>query len=91
VRNRSYHACHQQTPGPRIPSPPSCALRPNATHVATRELKTGTLGVDGLGDELMRLVAQVRAAGFDPELELRAVTRHFADRVRDWERADGVG
>jgi hypothetical protein len=38
----------------------------NATHVATRELKTGALGVDGLGDELMRLVAQARAAGFDP-------------------------
>jgi hypothetical protein len=35
----------------------------------------------------MRLVA----AGFDPELELRTATRHFADRVRDWERADGVG
>jgi XTP/dITP diphosphohydrolase len=49
------------------------------------------LGAHGLGDELMRLVAQARAAGFDPELELRPATRHFADRVRDVERADGVG
>ena len=29
--------------GPRTPSPPSRALRRNTTHVATRELKTGTL------------------------------------------------
>ena len=45
------------------------------------------LGADGLGDELMRLVAQARAAGLDAELELRGAARQLADRVRDWERA----
>jgi XTP/dITP diphosphohydrolase len=44
---------------------------------------------EDLGDELMRLVARARAAGLDPELELRAAARRFADLVRDWERASG--
>jgi XTP/dITP diphosphohydrolase len=38
-----------------------------------------------LGDELMRVVARARAAGLDPELELRAAARRFAERVREWE------
>jgi XTP/dITP diphosphohydrolase len=46
------------------------------------------LGADGLGGELMRLVARARAAGIDPELELRAAARRLAGQVRDWERAD---
>jgi len=36
----------------------------------------------GLGDQLMRLVAQAGEAGLDPELELRAAARRLAERVR---------
>ena len=42
---------------------------------------------DGLGDRLFALVATARAADLDPELELRAAARRFADRVRAWEQA----
>jgi XTP/dITP diphosphohydrolase len=41
--------------------------------------------VSELGGELFALVAQAQAAGLDPELELRAAARAYADRVRDWE------
>ena len=41
----------------------------------------------GLGAELFALVARARAAGLDPELELRAAARAYRDRVRAWERA----
>jgi XTP/dITP diphosphohydrolase len=37
------------------------------------------------GDALMALVARVREAGLDPELELRAAARRFADSVRERE------
>jgi XTP/dITP diphosphohydrolase len=40
-----------------------------------------------LGEELFRLVARARAAGIDPELELRAAARRYRDRVRAWERS----
>jgi len=40
-----------------------------------------------LGAELFALVARARAAGLDPELELRAAARAYRDRVRAWERA----
>ena len=46
-------------------------------------------GPDGgsrLGAELFELVAQAQAAGLDPELELRATARRYADQVRRWER-----
>jgi XTP/dITP diphosphohydrolase len=48
---------------------------------------------EGLGAELFELVARARAAGRDPEAELREVSRNFRDRVREWEReqADGRG
>ncbi len=39
-----------------------------------------------LGAELFELVAQAQAAGLDPELELRAAARRYADQVRRWER-----
>jgi XTP/dITP diphosphohydrolase len=42
-----------------------------------------------LGEELMRAVTRARAAGLDPELELRAAARRFADRVRQWEQSRG--
>jgi XTP/dITP diphosphohydrolase len=41
------------------------------------------------GDALMALVARVREAGLDPELELRAAARRFADSVRQQERSVG--
>jgi XTP/dITP diphosphohydrolase len=41
------------------------------------------------GDALMALVARVREAGLDPELELRAAARRFADSVREQERSVG--
>jgi XTP/dITP diphosphohydrolase len=40
-----------------------------------------------LGAELFQLVARARAAGLDPELELRAAARRYRDRVRVWERS----
>ena len=40
-----------------------------------------------LGDRLFALVASARAADLDPELELRAAARRFAERVRAWEQA----
>jgi XTP/dITP diphosphohydrolase len=39
-----------------------------------------------VGAELFALVAKARAAGVDPELELRHAARAFAERVREWER-----
>lgn len=41
----------------------------------------------GLGAELFALVARARAAGLDPELELRAAARRYRDRVRGWEQS----
>jgi XTP/dITP diphosphohydrolase len=37
-----------------------------------------------LGRELFALVSRARAAGLDPELELRAAALAYADRVRAW-------
>jgi XTP/dITP diphosphohydrolase len=42
-----------------------------------------------VGDALMALVARAREAGLDPELELRAAARRFADSVRERERPVG--
>jgi len=42
--------------------------------------------VSELGAELFALVARSRAAGLDPELELRAAARAYRGRVRAWER-----
>jgi len=47
-----------------------------------------SLTAEELGAELMRVVGRARAAGLDPELELRAAARRFAERVREWERSD---
>ncbi|HTT52125.1 MAG TPA: MazG family protein [Streptosporangiaceae bacterium] len=58
------------------------------------ELATADRAGDGLGDELFELVARARAAGLDPELELRSAARRYRDRVRAWEtahRASGPG
>jgi XTP/dITP diphosphohydrolase len=43
-------------------------------------------GVTGIGAELFALVARARAAGADPEFELRAAARAYRDQVLAWER-----
>jgi MazG family protein len=40
-----------------------------------------------IGRELFQLVAKARAAGCDPETELRAVARRYVALVRAWERS----
>jgi XTP/dITP diphosphohydrolase len=47
-------------------------------------------GVSELGAELFALVAKARAAGLDPERELRATARAYRDRARAWELARGA-
>ena len=44
-----------------------------------------------LGEQLFLLVARARAAGLDPELELRAASRRYRHRVRAWERSQPPG
>jgi XTP/dITP diphosphohydrolase len=44
-------------------------------------------GISDIGAELFALVAKARAAGLDPELELRAAARTYRDRVRTWEQS----
>ncbi len=44
--------------------------------------------VSDVGAELFALVARARAAGLDPELELRAAARAYRDRVRAWEHPE---
>jgi MazG family protein len=45
--------------------------------------------VSDVGAELFALVAKARAAGLDPELELRRAARVFRDRFQAWERSSG--
>jgi XTP/dITP diphosphohydrolase len=40
-----------------------------------------------LGERLFLLVERARAAGLDPELELRAAARRYRDRVHAWEQS----
>jgi XTP/dITP diphosphohydrolase len=40
-----------------------------------------------LGEQLFQLVERARAAGLDPELELRAAARRYRDRVYAWEQS----
>jgi XTP/dITP diphosphohydrolase len=40
----------------------------------------------GIGDSLFALAAVARAAGLDPEMELRSAARRFGERVRAWEQ-----
>ena len=52
------------------------------SHGVTVELP----GDDSLGSRLLRLVAEARVAGLDPETELRVAARDYADRVRTAEQ-----
>ena len=56
---------------------------------AAPDAASGQLAVSELGQQLFALAAQAQAAGLDPELELRAAARRFAERVRSWERSGG--
>jgi XTP/dITP diphosphohydrolase len=44
----------------------------------------GADGVSEIGAALFSLVARARAAGLEPELELRAAARSYRDRVQRW-------
>ena len=61
-----------------------------AAQLQRRAARAGILVADGdesVGGALMGLVARAREAGLDPELELRAAARRFADAVRERERS----
>ena len=45
--------------------------------------------VSDIGAELFALVSKARAAGLDPELELRRAARAFRDRFEEWEQSAG--
>jgi XTP/dITP diphosphohydrolase len=47
----------------------------------------GNAPVSEIGAQLFALVARARAAGRDPELELRAAARAYRDRVLAWEQS----
>ncbi len=49
--------------------------------------ESGSEPVGPIGAELFALVARARAAGVDPELELRRAARVFRERFTGWERA----
>ena len=67
-------------PDPAVPDP--AAPDPAAPGTAA----PGTVAADGIGAELFALVARARAAGLDPEAELRAAARAYRERVVAWER-----
>lgn len=50
------------------------------------ELAGGDGEVTDIGAGLFALAARARAAGRDPELELRQAARAFGERVREWEQ-----
>jgi XTP/dITP diphosphohydrolase len=52
----------------------------------TADATTADSAPSELGAELFAVVARARAAGLDPELELRAAARVYRDRVQAWEK-----
>lgn len=65
---------------------PECAETGTEPAGAAAATANDTPAAGGLGQELLALVRRARAAGLDPELELRAAALDYADRVRAWER-----
>jgi XTP/dITP diphosphohydrolase len=63
------------------------AARPEGESARDEPARDEQARVSPLGAELFALVARARAAGLDPELELRQAARVFAERVRAWERS----
>jgi len=70
------------------PDPTAEAADPGAVamDLGPVAMDPGAVAMD-LGAELMALVARANEAGLDPEVELRAAARRFADQVRTWERS----
>jgi len=52
------------------------------------DLTDGGAAVSEIGAELFALVTRARAAGLDPERELRLAARAYRDQVRAWEGQD---
>jgi XTP/dITP diphosphohydrolase len=73
---------------------PALALAAQLQRRAERNGVPADLGAaderDGLGAELFALVARARAAGLDPELELRGAARRYQERVHAWEQAQAA-
>jgi XTP/dITP diphosphohydrolase len=55
------------------------------------ELAAADTQVSDVGARLFALVAEARAAGLDPELELRSAALRYADAVRAWEASAEPG
>lgn len=71
---------------------PGLGKRPGAGPAAdpgpgTRPGAGRDTAVSEIGAELFALAARARAAGLDPELELRSAARAYRERVQAWERA----
>jgi len=65
--------------------PVSAGTEPAAGEPGAGEPGAGE-AVSQIGAELFALTARARAAGLEPELELRRAARVYRDRVRRWER-----
>jgi XTP/dITP diphosphohydrolase len=60
-----------------------------AQRAGAPEQLTDLAGASDLGRRLFALAAEAQEAGLDPELELRAAARAYADRVGEWEAERG--
>jgi XTP/dITP diphosphohydrolase len=68
---------------------PALSLAAKMVHRAEKNgVAVAPVDGDGLGDRLMGLAVEARAAGLDPEAELRAAVRRFAERVQAAEAVD---
>jgi NTP pyrophosphatase (non-canonical NTP hydrolase) len=82
----------QPAPDEGQPTPDEGQPAPDESQPAPDESQLGDQGkappeASEIGAELFALVARARAAGLDPELELRAAARAYRDRVHSWERS----
>jgi XTP/dITP diphosphohydrolase len=83
-------AAQLQRRAERAGAPPELADLPVTAPAGNGEAEPK--GVSDIGAELFSLVAKARAAGLDPELELRAAARRYRDRVQTWEQTrNGAG
>ncbi len=57
----------------------------SAAPLTAADTPSRPVGPGDVGRELLALADRARAAGIDPELELRAAALAYAQRVRDWE------
>ena len=75
-------------PDPAAPDPaaPDTAAPDTAAAGVPGTGVQGAAGPGGIGAELFAMVARARAAGLDPEAELRAAARVYRERVVAWEQ-----